>query len=202
MQDRQNLFPTAPERIAWNKGKPIGAKPPLRPKHVWSIRTKLQIQGRTRSNDVQSGNRQQIARLRCRRAQGRGHCAAWICGRSSNGPPEEDRHHSESPDRLAGSIRDHRAHPPGGRRLHQHRWQKTGPIPIRQPLWTRRGHHNAAIRQLGRRMGREHWPRSLARLMPDRRLGRLFPTPRSRPLVRFWHILFKPDLLLCEQRLY
>ena len=26
----------------------IGAKPPLRPKHVWSIRTKLQIEGRTR----------------------------------------------------------------------------------------------------------------------------------------------------------
>src|SRR6516162_4274364 len=25
----------------WNKGKLIGAKPPLRPKHVWSIRTKL-----------------------------------------------------------------------------------------------------------------------------------------------------------------
>jgi integrase len=32
----------------WNKGKLIGAKPPLRPKHVWSIRTKLQIAGRTR----------------------------------------------------------------------------------------------------------------------------------------------------------
>src|SRR6266550_242440 len=26
----------------------VGAKPPLRPKHVWSIRTKLQIAGRTR----------------------------------------------------------------------------------------------------------------------------------------------------------
>jgi hypothetical protein len=25
-----------------------GAKPPLRPKHVWSIRTKLQIEGRAR----------------------------------------------------------------------------------------------------------------------------------------------------------
>jgi hypothetical protein len=25
-----------------------GAKPPLRPKHVWSIRTKLQIEARTR----------------------------------------------------------------------------------------------------------------------------------------------------------
>src|SRR4029434_6175487 len=26
----------------------MGAKPPLRPKHVWSIRTKLQIEGRAR----------------------------------------------------------------------------------------------------------------------------------------------------------
>ena len=26
----------------------IGQKPPLRPKHVWSIRTKLQVEGRTR----------------------------------------------------------------------------------------------------------------------------------------------------------
>src|SRR4029078_11348075 len=32
----------------WNKGKLIGAKPPLRPKHVWSIRTKLQVEGRVR----------------------------------------------------------------------------------------------------------------------------------------------------------
>lgn len=32
---------------SWNKGKIVGAKPPLRPKHVWSIRTKLQVGGRT-----------------------------------------------------------------------------------------------------------------------------------------------------------
>jgi hypothetical protein len=25
-------------RTPWNKGKLIGARPPLRPKHVWSIR--------------------------------------------------------------------------------------------------------------------------------------------------------------------
>jgi integrase len=37
-----------PKRVPWNKGKLIGAKPPLRPKHVWSIRTKFQIEGRTR----------------------------------------------------------------------------------------------------------------------------------------------------------
>jgi hypothetical protein len=35
-------------REPWNKGKLIGQKPPLRPKHVWSIRTRLQMEGRTR----------------------------------------------------------------------------------------------------------------------------------------------------------
>jgi integrase len=32
----------------WNKGKLVGAMPPLRPSHVWSIRTKLQIEGNKR----------------------------------------------------------------------------------------------------------------------------------------------------------
>jgi hypothetical protein len=31
-----------PKRMPWNKGRLIGAKPPLWPKHVWSIRTRLQ----------------------------------------------------------------------------------------------------------------------------------------------------------------
>ena len=44
MQDQGN----AAQRVPWNKGKLTGAKPPLGPKHVWSIRTKLQIEGRTR----------------------------------------------------------------------------------------------------------------------------------------------------------
>jgi integrase len=35
-------------RTPWNKGKVTGAKPPLRPKHVWSIRSKLQLEGRGR----------------------------------------------------------------------------------------------------------------------------------------------------------
>ena len=38
----------AAQRTPWNKGKLIGAKPPLRAKHVWSIRTKLQLERRTR----------------------------------------------------------------------------------------------------------------------------------------------------------
>src|SRR5438270_3398677 len=47
MQDELNGT-RAPKRVPWNKGKLTGAKPPLRPKHVWSIRTKLQIDGRAR----------------------------------------------------------------------------------------------------------------------------------------------------------
>ena len=47
MQDQVNAT-TTPNRVPWNKGKMTGAKPPLRPKHVWSIRTKLQIEGRAR----------------------------------------------------------------------------------------------------------------------------------------------------------
>src|SRR5205085_12242788 len=35
-------------RARWKKGELIGQKPPLRPKHVWSIRTRLQMEGRTR----------------------------------------------------------------------------------------------------------------------------------------------------------
>jgi len=48
MQDQVNATPTPHKRLPWNKGKLTGAKPPLRPKHVWSIRTKLQIEGRAR----------------------------------------------------------------------------------------------------------------------------------------------------------
>ena len=48
MLDDHNCYPTAPRRTPWNKGKLIGAKPPLRPKHVWSIRTRLLVEGRIR----------------------------------------------------------------------------------------------------------------------------------------------------------
>ena len=44
MQDDATLaIPTA-KRAPWNKGRLIGAKPPLRQKHVWAIRTMLQAE--------------------------------------------------------------------------------------------------------------------------------------------------------------
>ena len=47
MTNHFDIIPVS-NRIPWNKGKIVGAKPPLRPKHVWSIRTKLQVEERVR----------------------------------------------------------------------------------------------------------------------------------------------------------
>ena len=48
MQDEVIATSTPQKRVPWSKGRLTGAKPPLRPKHVWAIRTKLQIEGRVR----------------------------------------------------------------------------------------------------------------------------------------------------------
>ena len=48
MTDVLSVIHAVSKRTPWNKGKIVGAKPPLRPKHVWSIRTKLQVEGRMR----------------------------------------------------------------------------------------------------------------------------------------------------------
>jgi integrase len=48
MSDNEACLLKSPSRTPWNKGKLIGAKPPLRPKHVWSIRTHLMVERRTR----------------------------------------------------------------------------------------------------------------------------------------------------------
>jgi integrase len=48
MSNLENTDANAVAREPWNKGKLIGQKPPLRPKQVWSIRTKLQIDERVR----------------------------------------------------------------------------------------------------------------------------------------------------------
>ena len=48
MQDDATSERPTLKRIPWNKGKLVGAKPPLRQKHVWAIRTQLQIEQRTR----------------------------------------------------------------------------------------------------------------------------------------------------------
>ena len=39
-----NFLPALrPARVAWNKGRIVGQKRPLQPKHVWSIRVRLEM---------------------------------------------------------------------------------------------------------------------------------------------------------------
>ena len=40
--------PQSPTRVLWNRGQIIGPKPPLKPKHIWAIRTRLQHDGHVR----------------------------------------------------------------------------------------------------------------------------------------------------------
>lgn len=67
-----------------------GIQPPLRQKHVWATRTKLQIEQRVRDLAMF------IAGLPCRRLEGRGCRPEWLFPRSSNRAPKKDR--------AAGSI--------------------------------------------------------------------------------------------------
>jgi integrase len=49
MEHHQHTSTDKPNRRPpWNKGKLVGPKPPLQPSHVWSIRTKLQIEDKKR----------------------------------------------------------------------------------------------------------------------------------------------------------
>ena len=37
-----------PSKRSWNRGRIVGAKPPLKPKHIWGIRQQLKSSSRVR----------------------------------------------------------------------------------------------------------------------------------------------------------
>ena len=37
-----------PSKRSWNRGRIVGAKPPLKPKHIWGIRQQLKSSNRVR----------------------------------------------------------------------------------------------------------------------------------------------------------
>lgn len=91
MQDNDNSELPKPRRIPWNKGKLTGAKPPLRQKHVWAIRTKLQIEKRVR--DLALFNMAIDSKLRgCDvvALKRRGHRPEWLLRRPRNRASKED----------------------------------------------------------------------------------------------------------------
>ena len=48
LHENENSVSLNAKRAPWNKGKLVGPRPPLRQKHVWAIRTRLQIEQQLR----------------------------------------------------------------------------------------------------------------------------------------------------------
>src|SRR5215475_14421851 len=109
MQDEAIPTQTPPKRVPWNKGKLTGAKPPLRPKHVWSIRTRLMVEGRTR--ELAMFNLAIDSKLR-----GCDVMALKVEDVAPNGYTIE-RATVREEDGTAGQVRADRADPAGDRRL-------------------------------------------------------------------------------------
>ena len=92
------------ENVPWNKGRLIGQKRPLKPKDVWAIRVRLQLQGRKR--DLALFNLAIDSKLRgCDlvRLQVDDACAGGRVARPWHRDPEKDR--------AAGPVRNHGADP-------------------------------------------------------------------------------------------
>ena len=90
-------------RPAWNKGRIVGQKRPLKPKHVWAIRVRLELAENHRDlASVQHGHRQQVARLRPGQNEG--------CGRHGNRPDQRTSFRPAEQDQQARSFRNHGRH--------------------------------------------------------------------------------------------
>ena len=59
----KTIAPQSPTRVPWNRGRIIGPKPPLKPKHIWAIRTRLQHDGHVRDLAMFNGIRSARAAL-------------------------------------------------------------------------------------------------------------------------------------------
>lgn len=100
-----NAFDLKPDREPWNKGKLIGQKPPLQPKHVWAIRTRLQLDGRLR--ELALFNLAIDSKLRaCCGPQGPRRGTAWLRDRARDSAPAQDR--------ASREVRDERTDAPSG----------------------------------------------------------------------------------------
>jgi len=150
MRDPIDAIPQASSREPWNKGKLIGAKPPLRPKHVRSIRTKLQIAGRTRdlamfNLAIDSKLRGcDVVSLRVEDVAPHGHAIdrASVRQRKTGQPVrfEITEQTREAVDTYIGAAN-----------------KKTGRVSLRRPARSASTHHHATIRAVGLRMDCQHW---------------------------------------------
>src|SRR6202048_2267131 len=85
----------------WNKGLLVGQKKPLQPKHVWSIRVRLEIALTWRDLALFNGDRQQASRMRFGQTSRRRSML-----RCKDPGPSDNRAKKDGP---TGAIRDYGA---------------------------------------------------------------------------------------------
>jgi len=113
-------------RERWNKGRLIGQKRPLKPKDVWTIRVRLQLEGRKR--DLAMFNLAVDSKLRgCDLVRLR---IDDVCWRESS--RSRDRHSEE--DWPAGAVRDYRPDPCCCRRVGRRPGRSQRPIFVPKPF--------------------------------------------------------------------
>jgi hypothetical protein len=136
MPDQVNYGPAA-KRTPWNKGKLLGARPPLRPKHVWAIRTRLLLEGRIR--DLALFNLAIDSKLR-----GCDVVAVKVEDVAPNGHTM-DRNGKAEKDGPPRQVRAYRSDPPSHRRLPEGRGQETGSVSVRGSAGIGPAHDDTAI---------------------------------------------------------
>jgi integrase len=141
-----------PRRQPWNKGKLIGAKPPLRASHVWSIRTKLQLEKRTR--DLALFNLAIDSKLR-----GCDVVAMRVDDVAPNGYTLDRatirQKKTGRPVRFELTEQTRQAIDEYLRLNGRKAWR----VPVRRSRWQRLWSHNTSICSPGWSVGREHRPR-------------------------------------------
>ena len=121
MQGTEILNAPATKRIPWNRGKLIGLKPPLKQKHVWAIRTRLEIDQQTRN--LALFNVAIDSKLRG--------CDVVALKVDDLAPNGYTVHRATVRQRKTGrSVRFDGADPTGHRRLHQSSGQETGRVSV------------------------------------------------------------------------
>ncbi len=135
-------------REPWNKGRLVGQKPPLRPKHVWGIRTKLQLAGRTR--DLAMFNLAIDSKLR-----GCDLVALQVDDVSVGGRVRDRATVIRRRQGGAGPVRDYRADASLDPRLGVRRESQERALPIPEPLSRATTPFDAPIRPHCTCLGRE-----------------------------------------------
>jgi len=123
----------------WNKSKLTGAKPPLRPKHVWAVRTRLQLASRLR--DLALFDLAIDSKLR-----GCDVVTLKVVDVAPHGYAVDRASVRQRKNRKARSLRDHGANAPSDRRLSPPTGRRVQSIPISRTRPGRSSDH-AAVRK-------------------------------------------------------